>query len=757
MSKRAVYIPPAKRKQPLGQHPPRFHGAFTGGFSAGHFNTVGTREGWTPSTEPRRQQTMEDFMDEQDVHEWGGPTAVRQDFTNGQSTTEGRSRSETAPLDALLLVAPRPLRAGPRLLRHLGWREGAGAAFVPTTTAPAEAAGTNDDHSQIHLSKRKLRQIELQSSRVKILPPKLDRCGLGFEPLEKAPEFQRYRQQRQELASARARGQSNIYRVSNLTGGGDGNEPSSSHAGHDNSKGGEYLSYETVEDFIGTRSSSGFALRDDDDDAYDPTALGGDRNDGKPLAKGSRLSQDYHNEIVDPDEDSDVDDDAMGIPSKKANNSFVRPSKHVNTVLAGALASWAGKNEPIKSNVNDGAQAIMSASLTSSGRPPLPGFRLGGSMESHKKRYPGPDLPRDYQLKPHQFGPNERPAILHTIGRAMQLEGKQRAREVQQSEQQQLKERKRSEQPPLGGNQFATLATAMRSRFTSATERSMTDTDQTPIAGLYQPPKIHNKNHSDLQDTAQSGSSVPNPVAVKRSTQSFLPLPLVCKRFGVSLIRHTPRLAGIETDHKVTEASFFETEILGAVRDAAVTSGTTELASSDQKRRPASATIESIVEEPMVQIPRPSKEELKAIFEPESDGASSSSDDTDLDSLHGETSLVQKGSNRNTSLGEGDDISVDKGVMIQYEAQDLAVNVKTNENSQSEDEADSSDGSSSHRRESKRKRSHKRRKKDRKRSHSKRSSRDEGESSVDDLDGGKKERRRHRDHRKHSKKRRKKA
>ena len=174
-------------------------------------------------------------------------------------------------------------------------------------------------------------------------------------------------------------------------------------------------------------------------------------------------------------------------------------------------------------------------------------------------------------------------------------------------------------------------------------------------------------------------------------------------------------------------------------------------------RSPASATIESIIEEPTVQIPRPSKEELKAIFEPESDGASSSSDDTDLDSLHGETSLVQKGSNRNTSLGEGEDVSVDKCVMIQYEARDLVVNVKTNENSQSEDEADSSDGSSSHRRESKRKRSHKRRKKDRKRSHSKRSSRDEGESSVDDLDGGKKERRRHRDHRKHSKKRRKKA
>ncbi|KNC70120.1 hypothetical protein SARC_17357, partial [Sphaeroforma arctica JP610] len=28
----------------------RFHGAFTGGFSAGFYNTVGSKEGWKPST-----------------------------------------------------------------------------------------------------------------------------------------------------------------------------------------------------------------------------------------------------------------------------------------------------------------------------------------------------------------------------------------------------------------------------------------------------------------------------------------------------------------------------------------------------------------------------------------------------------------------------------------------------------------------------------------------------------------------------------
>lgn len=51
----------------------RFHGAFTGGFSAGFYNTVGSLEGWTPSTfkssraskSTPRAQNAYDFMDEE--------------------------------------------------------------------------------------------------------------------------------------------------------------------------------------------------------------------------------------------------------------------------------------------------------------------------------------------------------------------------------------------------------------------------------------------------------------------------------------------------------------------------------------------------------------------------------------------------------------------------------------------------------------------------------------------------------------------
>ena len=66
----------------------RFHGAFSGGFSAGYFNTVGSRDGWTPkhfkssrsgksessneiSNVSSYKQSAEDFMDEEDVADFG--------------------------------------------------------------------------------------------------------------------------------------------------------------------------------------------------------------------------------------------------------------------------------------------------------------------------------------------------------------------------------------------------------------------------------------------------------------------------------------------------------------------------------------------------------------------------------------------------------------------------------------------------------------------------------------------------------------
>ncbi|KAJ3532797.1 hypothetical protein NM688_g7372 [Phlebia brevispora] len=83
-------LPPLEKSKDTGEFVPlwkqevrdekgrrRLHGAFTGGFSAGYFNTVGSKEGWTPSTfsssrserAKKKESRPEDYMDEEDLAE----------------------------------------------------------------------------------------------------------------------------------------------------------------------------------------------------------------------------------------------------------------------------------------------------------------------------------------------------------------------------------------------------------------------------------------------------------------------------------------------------------------------------------------------------------------------------------------------------------------------------------------------------------------------------------------------------------------
>src|ERR1700753_3759345 len=75
------YVPIWKQEVTDERGRKRFHGAFTGGFSAGYFNTVGSKEGWTPATfvssrtnrakdrAQNAQKRPEDFMDDEDLVE----------------------------------------------------------------------------------------------------------------------------------------------------------------------------------------------------------------------------------------------------------------------------------------------------------------------------------------------------------------------------------------------------------------------------------------------------------------------------------------------------------------------------------------------------------------------------------------------------------------------------------------------------------------------------------------------------------------
>lgn len=82
----------------------RFHGAFTGGFSAGYFNSVGSRDGWRPqqfkssrsSKAGNLVQRPEDYMDDEDTGEFGfAPTAIRATQQYSDQTNKGTKRERT--------------------------------------------------------------------------------------------------------------------------------------------------------------------------------------------------------------------------------------------------------------------------------------------------------------------------------------------------------------------------------------------------------------------------------------------------------------------------------------------------------------------------------------------------------------------------------------------------------------------------------------------------------------------------------------
>lgn len=79
----------------------RFHGAFTGGFAAGYWNTVGSKEGWQPSEfkssrhekASQRVQRPSDFMDEEDVGEFGiAPQRIQ--TTDDYGPAEGQAKNK---------------------------------------------------------------------------------------------------------------------------------------------------------------------------------------------------------------------------------------------------------------------------------------------------------------------------------------------------------------------------------------------------------------------------------------------------------------------------------------------------------------------------------------------------------------------------------------------------------------------------------------------------------------------------------------
>lgn len=144
-------LPPLEKSKDTGEFVPlwkqdvrdekgrrRLHGAFTGGFSAGYFNTVGSKEGWAPATfvssrterAKKKAARPEDFMDEEDLQDIKDSrnlvdTTEEMDLSGGTKMEGVDDDPITSALQASLLPAPKD-SAGARILMRMGWRLGQG-------------------------------------------------------------------------------------------------------------------------------------------------------------------------------------------------------------------------------------------------------------------------------------------------------------------------------------------------------------------------------------------------------------------------------------------------------------------------------------------------------------------------------------------------------------------------------------------------------------------------------------------------------
>jgi len=187
----------------------RFHGAFTGGFSAGYYNSVGSAEGWTPSefksSRSNRSkvgtQSVEQFLDEDELQEYKatklapnmeydtfGVKAKSLTELQAEKEVEGDKNGSGVPsLVPEILVTPVSEGVGVRLLLKMGWRRGKGLALRDEE----EVRRLMDQAKTITDIEHLQKTLRVENTMAEVAKAKNNVFGLGFDPYAGAEEFRR--------------------------------------------------------------------------------------------------------------------------------------------------------------------------------------------------------------------------------------------------------------------------------------------------------------------------------------------------------------------------------------------------------------------------------------------------------------------------------------------------------------------------------------------------------------------------------------